>query len=1789
MSLKHKTRGLQIEDLDGLHYEEGQMMENRSGQLRHSVSNPPPFLQDYLPPARGRPGAVQALGRKKKKGKQAPSSSIMGLSKQLLPPMDHTSREQAERKMEELERIAAGSAALQHALLLSRGTASANASGAGGMVGADFPSKPSTSTMTGTEADFLVRQIHSSDLSQLSLLSNPSEFESAAVGMGLPSVGASMESSLSYSHSMRGGDKGGVSSGGGRGGGEAVATLTEALREKILSLEQQLARANQIVAKREMELEKKDEKIKGLQNDLQESRATSSKEVQQLRDRHRVELASLREQHNKEKASLLTASRNAEPSNTASPATPNRGGVDGGAVGGQFESNHRLLEQIGSLQQELRQAQQTAAEERRALHTDHANKLSSLSQRYEAQLIEARLAVAKVEDALSQSREEVQSVRAEVVRLQRLNQQTEALRLKAMDDQAKLRADLKNMQQSVQAAYRLDTASASFGGTASGAGGGGTMKEDSATNIKLIEARSEAKVKQMANKVDFLKSQLDTEKKAVEDLRQAHQNLQQELLAAREVAEQKLRQLQAEHAQALNETEDRVKMVYEGRMRELTTLQHQVRTLSSSLQEKENDRVLWQQREDELQSQYSRLQSQNLALQKEVAAVRQQQAEASQALNATTSASTALTGGGSSTSNPQDALLLRRLDNERHYLKNQLTTEIALKNNLQTALDEVTTQLSAVQKQWSDDVQTLQDRHREAEEKWQATEASYQQQHSALEAEIDHLQSLQKELKTALQTIREDYRLTQSRQSQLTSEKDHLLEDLHRWQSDYQRLEKEQETLRRQHEDNMKVLRDVVLEQERRQLEERQRWKDELAKHFVEQGQLQQEQVHLQTRMKEEQVAAARLLPVLRMGQAVDRWRRARLSHAFHLWSMHRTLLLLTTQFKQQMEKNLHLVEQQAKKKYQQKLVKQQEEVTAHHNNTTQSLREELQQSLEKQLAEQASKNEAEREELVRQHRQQMEQQEEDFRYDLDLAQREVESQRLVATTEGEQALQRLQAQHEESIALLKQHNLKEVEEALHRCEVEQRQVQEEERQRYLEAHRQEVLRLEAAAQQRLDEALAERDKDWTERVRRQVEQQEEEHRLATAFATQAHEETLLLLRKQQQEEVECLRALLEAEKVEALRQQRAQAVEEEEERVRSLRVVWQEEEAQAVAVAVEATRQEEAQRLAKAQQEAQEEAQRLVKAEGRRWQQRLVDLQHGLDLQIARSRQEAEERLAQDYLVREEAVKAVHAAEKERWVQEEEERVVHLREEMVAQQEEVVAAARLQWQEEAEVRERQLRDSLLTDYREEVGTLRAKQAQEEEEHRLALAKSQQRLAALQEEVSLVHRRYAEERSKLLEQVEEAEEAKASLSAALQAEREDQQDLLLRHQDQLASLAQKMKQEQEGAVARARREEQEKADHLLHHHTAAQEEEQRLALDTLATLHKKQIAQLEEEVASLSQSKQKAEEEVQRLSQRVEEAEDSLYDATQQLKASQKHSSFSLWQRATRDILAQQRWKALLAQQRQEQEEEKRRVRAEGRYQTSSCSYLLYRYLFSLQMVYQKHALIRQVLVGYKMEEVQAVKRAVRQLEEEVEEVVLARDAAEEEREGILKDIAILTEEIHNNEDELRALNASAGGGGGRGSSSGAGGGGGGGSLLGGHGSININLARKNKRINEEIERLYEQIEGRKGRLEEVDAVVKGKLREKEEKEGVLVDHERRLVAIILEQQKYVLQQLQEAEVYRGSVLKDLADYQLPTPSSSSTTNGVLVLAKEPTTEEVQEMMRKKWEEEDKERERRGL
>lgn len=235
MSLKSKPRGLQLAELDSLHHDS--LLPESYPSVRHSVSNPP-MVSDYLPQKKGK-GAANGIKKKPKRH---------------LPPMEYNRPVGGdEKRMEEFQKLAAGSAALQHALA-SRGSGSPDRMST---------AKPSTSTMSGTEADFLVRQINSADLSQLSLLTNPEEFESAALGMAM-STGQQYERSAPVEH------------------GDPGQTVNEALRGKILTLEKQLQQAQRLLQKKEAELEKKENKLKALGTDFNQLRADSVFDLKRL-------------------------------------------------------------------------------------------------------------------------------------------------------------------------------------------------------------------------------------------------------------------------------------------------------------------------------------------------------------------------------------------------------------------------------------------------------------------------------------------------------------------------------------------------------------------------------------------------------------------------------------------------------------------------------------------------------------------------------------------------------------------------------------------------------------------------------------------------------------------------------------------------------------------------------------------------------------------------------------------------------------------------------------------------------------------------------------------------------------------------------------------------------------------------------------------------------------------------------------------------------------------------------------------------------------------------------------------------------------------------------------------------------------------------------------------------------------------------------------------------------------------------------------------------------------------
>lgn len=164
--------------------------------------------------------------------------------------------------------------------------------GTAGLTGLTGATAPSTagglrSAMSGSEADFLVRQINSAtDVSQLSMFSNAEEFDAVAAGLDAgPSITGGMGAGL-----VAGGES--IWSNDGyptmvgpslsHNGGSMAEIMGGAMKEKIASLERQLAALNNALARKEAELEKKDVKMKKLASDVDVAKRDAASEIRKL-------------------------------------------------------------------------------------------------------------------------------------------------------------------------------------------------------------------------------------------------------------------------------------------------------------------------------------------------------------------------------------------------------------------------------------------------------------------------------------------------------------------------------------------------------------------------------------------------------------------------------------------------------------------------------------------------------------------------------------------------------------------------------------------------------------------------------------------------------------------------------------------------------------------------------------------------------------------------------------------------------------------------------------------------------------------------------------------------------------------------------------------------------------------------------------------------------------------------------------------------------------------------------------------------------------------------------------------------------------------------------------------------------------------------------------------------------------------------------------------------------------------------------------------------------------------
>ncbi|KAK1944294.1 hypothetical protein P3T76_004206 [Phytophthora citrophthora] len=278
--------------------------------------------------------------------------------------------------------------------------------------------------------------------------------------------------------------------------------------------------------------------------------------------------------------------------------------------------------------------------------------------------------------------------------------------------------------------------------------------------------------------------------------------------------------------------------------------------------------------------------------------------------------------------------------------------------------------------------------------------------------------------------------------------------------------------------------------------------------------------------------------------------------------------------------------------------------------------------------------------------------------------------------------------------------------------------------------------------------------------------------------------------------------------------------------------------------------------------------------------------------------------------------------------------------------------------------------------------------------------------------------------------------------------------------------------------------------------------EQEDAIGQVQEDSEKLIEQVERAMTELKKQKEQLETELQSLRSALEEAEDAQFDAQETFKKQQKQAVFhvlNLVMRAMRRISEETQAHQLC---RTEMESNVSLLKSEFSSEKSRWEELMTRIRDFWTQVQTQHIEMTQTLTNYKRDELVAHRSSSAVLSNEISIVTKQLEEVEEMKITLERDIETLQHEAQMIEASLRDLMVQSGG---------------------SNGSLNMAVVAKKRRLNEEFEVLLERIEKKKTEIRTVDQTLASLRSRREEKEQEMRAMERKLVEILVQQQKQML------------------------------------------------------------------
>jgi len=1357
------------------------------------------------------------------------------------------------------------------------------------------------------------------------------------------------------------------------------------------------------------------------------------------------------------------------------------GSIDSSQGGFQQE----MLKKVESLHKELSDNQRRWNEEKRRLISEQAEASQKVSAGHRKEINEMRNLHTEMEDKISVLNDSNRNFDKEKNLLNQQLADAERRRELAQLDATKLRGDVKTLQQSLQATQSLDMAQ-------------GEMYRDGESTIAALQATSEARIRTLNNKVEYLKAQLASEASLKDQYATNIAELRKEREEANQNFKNKLAELESLKEKELSELSENLRESMDGPIQEVSHLQGKVAALQAQLGDAMQDVAMARKKEEAARGETGKERGRISSLQHELNMTQNELESAREEISV-------LKENGSNAA--ANEAMLRRLDNERQYLKNQLTSEVTCKNELQETLERTTRQLGEMKAAWKAESETVGNKLRQEADRRDAVERELETKNKSLEAEVRTQSDQVKELKAAYLKTRDQLRLDQASVENMRATTKRLADELRGAQDELEGARRASMENNARHSENMKTVTMSVTQAEEMRKRETSRLQEETRNALKKASETQREMMILKEKAVKNDILAERSRAAQFVGASLNKWLRGMEARAFATWTRYMFIMRAHEQAGEQITNAIKITEEKAKEEREMacrmvmsKMAGEQAELIEKMEEAGKEDRRKLVKAAQEDINK-AVLNERERTTNL-----------------MKLGEQKMQRDAEMMAENHKQAVEEMARAHEEHQTAIRGELEKDIERAVFDAErvfLERQQVALREN----DARWKEMLagneeKFNAEKQQALLMLGSEHDKAMGEHMKSlSVEQQKlvEKCRKDVEKAVKEENARCIMEKNAAIAGVE----FAASEKLRAVEEEMARKLEEMRERgeleIKNKRELWMDE-LEKCKVDWEAELGVKfSEDLREKMSTEKENRQKAVRLEASKWQKALRETEDRIEAErqvsfkkgVAERDAEAQKELSDLKNAANEALDKVKASAKDS--------LKHALEESASQ-------LRLAREHAARDKEAAIKKGLeqATNEKrkavEEALALLQKSCDKKKEEALEALTNRERMAKdrLSAEIESISRSWKNDQSELIEvkglldqlkvsgKNELANHISAAEEAAVKA-REAFEEELKRSLDRQAETLGRVKEDALGVAEKRAEEEKEAAVKAAQ---AAAEKEMETALGALEAESEKLISSLEQAMGGLRRQKEETERELSDTKGMLEENEDTIYDLQQLQKVKEKTASFRMLQLTAGAV--KQRLGFLKDLERKDiekanevdyQKEEQKKAAGRFKNEIDVLEGIL-------EACKQQRELMHETLVNHKREVLMEHKVQSGVISRELEAIALEREAVEGQREALDSGLKQMEEQLRDLEEQINFHSKTS-------------------TIQGGR--VNVSHARKKRRLDEEFEQLLDNIEQKREEIAGVDVKLKELMESKEDSEIKMKELERTLVEVLVEQQKKLL------------------------------------------------------------------